>query len=71
MYGENAFTIRPAVFQSDIDRAKKAKQVRMPLHHSQLMEMLHAGAAVHRGAAATPRLLLQFQPVLTTEPCIG
>ncbi|KAI7836689.1 hypothetical protein COHA_009465 [Chlorella ohadii] len=27
MYGENAFTIRPAVFQSDIDRAKKAKQV--------------------------------------------
>ncbi|PRW58093.1 E3 ubiquitin- ligase Su(dx)-like [Chlorella sorokiniana] len=27
MYGENAFTIRPAVFQSDIDKAKKAKQV--------------------------------------------
>lgn len=28
MYGENAFTIRPAVFQSDIDKAKKAKQAR-------------------------------------------
>lgn len=27
MYGENAFVMRPAVFQSDIEAAQKAKQM--------------------------------------------
>lgn len=27
MYGENAFVMRPAVFQSDIEAAQKAKQI--------------------------------------------
>lgn len=27
MYGENAFSMRPAIFQSDLDAAKKSKQI--------------------------------------------
>jgi hypothetical protein len=66
IYGDEAFKLKPAIFPSDVDRAKKEKQVDIDALEKQAREFVRVRA---RSPRSTGRLERRSSPELAAGAC--